>query len=156
MKILLDIRVTVTFQRTFQPSAGLSYWKIGTRQMCMKWLLLIIRHVNSVEQCRTVSTVSTVIARCYLHLRWYFYVTYVLYRVLARCLRWRPEHICDQCLFCYLLLLDIHLIMAKWLLCFCALVTEVPPSNIASYPAPCPCFLYGGHWRSTQINPMAV
>ena len=33
---------------------------------------------NSVEQCRTVSTVltvstvSTVIARCYLHLRWYF------------------------------------------------------------------------------------
>ena len=54
--------------------------------MCMKWLL-IIRHVNSVEQCRTVSTVSTVssvstmstvstvstvIARCYLHLRWYF------------------------------------------------------------------------------------
>ena len=83
MKILLDI------QRTFQPSAGLSYWKIGTRQMCMKWLP-IIRHVNSVEQCRTVSTVSTlstvstvsivstmstvstVIARCYLHLRWYF------------------------------------------------------------------------------------
>ena len=74
MKILPDI------QRTFQPSAGLSYWKIGTRQMCMKWLL-IIRHVNSVEQCRTVSTVSTmstvstvstVIARCYLHLRWYF------------------------------------------------------------------------------------
>ena len=57
MKILLDIRVTVTFQRTFQPSAGLSYWKIGTRQMCMKWLP-IIRHVNSVEQCRTVSTVS--------------------------------------------------------------------------------------------------
>ena len=80
LKILLDIRVTVTFQRAFQPSAGLSYWKIGTRQMCMKWLL-IIRHVNSVEQCRTVSTVSTVsivstvssvIARCYLHLRWYF------------------------------------------------------------------------------------
>ena len=54
MKILLDIRVTVTFQRTFQPSAGLSYWKIGTRQMCMKWLL-IIRHVNSVKQCQTVS-----------------------------------------------------------------------------------------------------
>ena len=77
MKILLDIRVTVTFQRTFQPSAGLSYWKIGTRQMCMKWLP-IIRHVNSVEQCRTVSTVSTVstvIARCYLHLRWYFFST---------------------------------------------------------------------------------
>ena len=58
-----------------------SYWKIGTRKMCMKWLL-IIRHVNSVEQCRTVSTVSkvstvstvsTVIARCYLHLWWYFY-----------------------------------------------------------------------------------
>ena len=48
-----------------------SYWKIGTRQMCMKWLL-IIRHVNSVKQCQTVSTVSTVIARCYLHLRWYF------------------------------------------------------------------------------------
>ena len=74
MKILLDIRVTVTFQRAFQPSAGLSYWKIGTTQMCMKWLL-IIRHVNSVEQCRTVSivsTVSTVIVRCYLHLRWYF------------------------------------------------------------------------------------
>ena len=71
LKILLDIRVTVTFQRAFQPSAGLSYWKIGTRQMCMKWLP-IIRHVNSVEQCRTVSTVSTVIARCYLHLRWYF------------------------------------------------------------------------------------
>ena len=42
--------------------------------MCMKWLI-IIRHVNSLEQCRTVSivsTVSTVIARCYLHLRWYF------------------------------------------------------------------------------------
>ena len=38
----------------FLPSAGLSYWKIGTRQMCMKWLL-IIRHVNSVEQCQTVS-----------------------------------------------------------------------------------------------------
>ena len=73
MKILLDILVTVTFQRAFQPSAGLSYWKIETRQMCMKWLL-IIRHVNSVEQCRTVSTVSTVIARCYLHLRWYFYL----------------------------------------------------------------------------------
>merc|ERR1712240_606129 len=87
LKILLDIRVTVTFQRAFQPSAGLSYWKIGTRQMCIK-LLLIIRHVNSVEQCRTVSTVSTVptvstvstvstvltvIARCYLHLRWYFF-----------------------------------------------------------------------------------
>ena len=60
--------MTVTFQRAFQPSAGLSYWKIGTRQMCMKWLL-IIGHVKSVEQCRTV---STVIARCYLHLRWYF------------------------------------------------------------------------------------
>ena len=77
MKIIQAIRVTVTFQRTFHPSAGLSYWKIGTRQMCMKWLL-IIRHVNSVEQCQTVSTVptvstlSTVIARCYLHLRWYF------------------------------------------------------------------------------------
>ena len=74
MKILLDIRVTVTFQRAFQSSAGLSYWKGGTRQMCMK-LLLIIRHINSVEQCQTVSTVltvSTVIARCYLHLRWYF------------------------------------------------------------------------------------
>ena len=77
LKILLDIRVTVTFQRAFQPSGGLSYWKIGTRQVCMKWLL-IIRHVNSVEQCRKVSTVSTasivstVIARCYLHLRWYF------------------------------------------------------------------------------------
>ena len=46
--------------------------------MCMKWLL-IIRHVNSVEQCCTVSTVSTVsivstvITRCYLHLRWYFW-----------------------------------------------------------------------------------
>ena len=37
--------------------------------MCMKWLL-IIRHVNSVEQCQTV---STVIARCYLHIRWYFF-----------------------------------------------------------------------------------
>ena len=59
----------------FLPSAGLSYWKIGTRQICMKWLL-IIRHVNSVKQCQTVSTVSTVstvIARCYLHLRWYFW-----------------------------------------------------------------------------------
>ena len=55
----------------FLPSAGLSYWKIGTRQICMKWLL-IIRHVNSVEQCRTVSTVLTFITRCYLHLRWYF------------------------------------------------------------------------------------
>ena len=28
---------------------------------------------NSVKQCQTVSTVSTVIARCYLHLRWYFW-----------------------------------------------------------------------------------
>ena len=59
LKILLDIRVTVTFILTFPPSAGLSYWKIGTRQMCMKWLLIIC-HVNSVEQCQTVSTVSTV------------------------------------------------------------------------------------------------
>ena len=50
LNILLDTRVTVIFQGAFQPSAGLSYWKIGTRQMCMKWLL-IIRHVNSVEQC---------------------------------------------------------------------------------------------------------
>ena len=33
---------------------------------------LYVMSVNSVEQCRTVSTVSTVIARCYLHLRWYF------------------------------------------------------------------------------------
>ena len=98
LKILLDIRVTVTFQRAFQPSAGLSYWKIGTRQMCMKWWkwfellrqsyfvntsiimkwLLNLRHVNSVKQCQqcrtvsTVSTVSTVIAQWYLHLRWYF------------------------------------------------------------------------------------
>ena len=77
MKILLDTRVTVTFLRAFQPSAGLSYWKIGTRQMCMKWLLNL-RHVNSVKQCQqcrtvsTVSTVSTVIAQWYLHLRWYF------------------------------------------------------------------------------------
>ena len=36
LKILQDTRVTITFQRAFQPSAGLSYWKIGTRQMCMK------------------------------------------------------------------------------------------------------------------------
>ena len=74
MKILPDIRVTVTFRRAFQPSAGLSYWKIRKRQMCMKWLF-IIRHVYSFEQRRIVSTVSTVstdIARCYLHLRWYF------------------------------------------------------------------------------------
>ena len=28
-------------------------------------------HYSSCQQCRTVSTVSTVIARCYLHLRWY-------------------------------------------------------------------------------------
>ena len=61
----------------FLPSAGLSYWKIGTRQICMKWLL-IIRHVNSVKQCQTVSTVSTVIARCYLHLRWYFWQQYMI------------------------------------------------------------------------------
>ena len=53
MKILLDIHVTVTFLRAFQPSAGLSYWKIGTRQMCMKWLL-IIRHVNSVNSYSAV------------------------------------------------------------------------------------------------------
>ena len=86
-KILWDIRVTVTFQRTFQPSAGLSYCKIGTRQMCMKWLP-IIRHVNSVKQCRTVltvstkSTVSTVIARCYLHLRWYFFFYKLLFLLM--------------------------------------------------------------------------
>merc|ERR1711963_1084251 len=35
MKILLDIHVTVTFQRAFQPSAGLSYRKIRTRQKCV-------------------------------------------------------------------------------------------------------------------------
>ena len=61
----------------------------------MKWLL-IIRHVNSVEQCRTVSTVSTVstvIARCYLHLRWYFFI------------RPRSVHCLD--LFCNSLLLYI-------------------------------------------------
>ena len=37
--------------------------------MCMKWLLIIC-HVNSIEQWWSV---STVIARCYLHLRWYFW-----------------------------------------------------------------------------------
>ena len=47
MKILLDIRVTVTFLRAFQPSAGLSHWKIGTRQTCMKWLLISVNSVNS-------------------------------------------------------------------------------------------------------------
>ena len=40
----------------------------------------MITHYTSCQQCRTVSTVSTVIARCYLHLRWYFllkiFVTY--------------------------------------------------------------------------------
>jgi len=105
LKTLLDIRVTVTFQRAFQPSAGLSYWKIGTRQMCIKWLL-IIRPVNSVEQCRTVSTVSTVptvstvstvstvIARCYLHLRWYFFcsislvLSFVFYQLMIRRHAW--------------------------------------------------------------------
>ena len=71
----------------FLPSAGLSYWKIGTRQICMKWLL-IIRHVNSVKLCQTVSTVSTVstvIARCYLHLRWYFLSDCQVFRGCQSC-----------------------------------------------------------------------
>ena len=39
--------MTVIFQRAFQPSAGLSHWKIGTRQTCMKWLLISVNSVNS-------------------------------------------------------------------------------------------------------------
>ena len=59
MKILLDIHVTVTFLRAFQPSAGLSHWKIGTRQTCMEWLL-IIRHVNSVNYVNSANSVNLV------------------------------------------------------------------------------------------------
>ena len=59
MKILLDTRVTVTFLRAFQPSAGLSHWKIGTRQTCMEWLL-IIRHVNSVNYVNSANCVNLV------------------------------------------------------------------------------------------------
>ena len=51
MKILLDIRVTVTFQGAFQPSAGLSYWKIGTRQINVYEMTT---HYTSCQQCRTV------------------------------------------------------------------------------------------------------
>ena len=82
MKILLDIRVTVFFQRAIQPSAVLSYWKLE-QDKCVwnDYSLYVMSTVsNSVKQCQTVSTVwvsavstvSTVIARCYLHLRWYF------------------------------------------------------------------------------------
>ena len=59
MKILLDTRVTVTFLRAFQPSAGLSHWKIGTRQTCMKWWL-IISHVNSVNHVNNVNSVNSI------------------------------------------------------------------------------------------------
>ena len=65
LNILLDTRVTVIFQRAFQLSAGLSHWKIGTRQMCMKWLLIIphinsVNHVNSVNSVNSVNTINSV------------------------------------------------------------------------------------------------
>ena len=71
LKILLDICVTVTFcpQLVFP---------IGKLEQD-KWVwndypLYVMSTVsNSVKQCQTVSTVSMVIARCYLHLWWYFY-----------------------------------------------------------------------------------
>ena len=48
--------MTVTFQRAFQPSASLSHWHIGTRQMWLKGFL-IMRHVNSVNSVNSYSAV---------------------------------------------------------------------------------------------------
>ena len=77
MKILLDTRVTVTFLRAFQPSAGLSHWKIGTRQTCMEWLL-IIRHVNSVNYVNSANNVNSYSAVLPPSLMVFFFFTNVL------------------------------------------------------------------------------
>ena len=61
MKILLDIRVTVFFQRAIQPSAVLSYWKLE-QDKCVgnDYSLYIMSTVsNSVDSVKSVNSVNS-------------------------------------------------------------------------------------------------